>query len=337
MDKTLWIALGGSAQAWYRCALPANTLDQDWVGYVEGPPDFGGVMITGNVIEEPVIEDYSNIIVQLVKGEEWVKAVKHWQSKGIKVFYECDDFIHGVSRIKDHRFNKAFNKKAIKEYENVMKVCDGMICSTEFLGEQYKKYNSNIKICHNYLDTSRYNIERIDNGENLIIGWSGGTGHLQAMKTWFREVYSAVSLYEKVSFVSCGAQYADEIAKEHPTKAISIPWTTIENYPYAISGFDISIAPSHDSKYFRAKSDLRWIEASAIGIPVIANPITYPFVEDGVTGLLATTREEFEHQLDRLIHSKDLREEIGGNAKEFVTKNRDIRGGCEAWVEALEN
>jgi hypothetical protein len=144
MDKTLWISKGGSAQAWYRCALPANTLDQDWAGYVDGPPDFGGAMIAGNIAEEPNIEDYSNIIIQLARDDEWVKTVKYWQSKGIRVFYECDDYIHGVSRIKDHRFKSAFNKKVVKEYEKVMRVCDGIICSTNFLGEQYKKYNSNI-------------------------------------------------------------------------------------------------------------------------------------------------------------------------------------------------
>ena len=114
MDKTLWISKGGTAQAWYRCALPANALDQDWAGYVNGPPDYNGAMITGNIIKPPVIEDYSNIIIQYAKGDIWVKAVEEWQSKGIKVFYEVDDFIHGVNRIKDHSFKSAFNKKEIK-------------------------------------------------------------------------------------------------------------------------------------------------------------------------------------------------------------------------------
>jgi rhamnosyltransferase len=337
MDKILWISRGNSAQAWYRCALPANSLDQDWVGYVSGPPGLGGVMITGNIVNEPVIEDYSNIIVQLARGEIWISAIKYWQEQGIKVFYEIDDYIHGVNRIKDHRFRAAFNKKAIKEYEEAMRACNGIICSTPFLAEQYKKFNNNVHVCHNYIDTSRYNIERIDNGDKVVIGWSGGTGHLQAMKTWFSQVFDSVATYDRVRFVSCGAQYADEISAVYPYKAISVPWTTIENYPYVLAAFDISIAPAHDSKYFKSKSDLRWLEASAVGIPVIANPITYPYVEDEVTGLLATTGEEFEYQLDRLIADKDLREKLGNNAKEFVNYNRDIRGGCQAWVEIIEH
>jgi glycosyltransferase involved in cell wall biosynthesis len=157
------------------------------------------------------------------------------------------------------------------------------------------------------------------------------------MKTWFKQVFESTVIYDKVRFVSCGAQYADEIAEVLPHKAISVPWTSIENYPYCIAAFDIAIAPSHDSKYFRSKSDLRWLEASAVGIPTIANPITYPYVEDEVTGLLATTGEEFEYQLDRLIGDKSLRETIGQNAKEFVSHNRDILGGCQAWVEVFEN
>lgn len=337
MSKILWIAKSNSAQAYYRCALPANALDQDWAGYNHLPPGFGGVMQTGNIYRPPVIEDYENIVVQMVRGDTWLEAIKSWQKIGIKVYYEIDDFVHGVSRIKDHRFRQSFNKKAVKEYEAVMKVCDGIICSTPFLANQYKKYNSNIHVCHNYIDTPRYDIEKPDNGDNIILGWSGGTGHTMAMKTWFTKVYELVGIYSNLKFISSGARYGDELAKYYPDKSMAVPWTQLENHPYQISIFDIAMAPSHDSKYFKSKSDLRWLESAAIGIPVIANPITYPYIEDGVTGLLANTAEEFEHQLDRLIASKDLREEIAGNAKEFVKTNRDIRGGCQAWVEVFEN
>ena len=53
--------------------------------------------------------------------------------------------------------------------------------------------------------------------------------------------------------------------------------------------FDIAIAPSAENNLFRGKSDLRWLEASALGIPLVAHPDVYPEIEDGVTGVHART------------------------------------------------
>ena len=51
--------------------------------------------------------------------------------------------------------------------------------------------------------------------------------------------------------------------------------------------FDIAIAPSSESNLFKGKSDLRWLEASALGVPLVAHPDVYPEIEDGVTGVHA--------------------------------------------------
>jgi glycosyltransferase involved in cell wall biosynthesis len=337
MKETLWIGLGNSAQAWYRCALPANHLDQDWIGAYNGIPNEGGVMLTGN-IQEPVIDydKYDNIILQLVNEPIWIEKVLEWQKDGKKVFYECDDFIHGIHNIKDHKFRSAFAKKRVKSYTEIMKVCDGIICSTEFLAEQYKKYNSNVYVCENGIDCNLYDNEKhYYEDDRVIVGWSGGTGHLQAMKSWFTQVINVMSYRDNVHFLTCGANYADQVAKIYPTRSLSIPWTTIENYPFVVSGFDIAIAPSHVSKYFRSKSDLRWLEAAASGVPVIANPITYAQIQDGVTGMLAATPDEFEDKLLELVKDEELRREIGLQGKQYIQKHRDISVVKNQWSEIL--
>jgi glycosyltransferase involved in cell wall biosynthesis len=337
MKKTLWIGLGNSAQAWYRCALPASNLNQDWVGATIGIPGKGGAIITGNISQSSIdYNKYENIILQLANGPEWIPQIKAWQKEGKKVFYECDDFIHGIHNIKDHKFKSAFAKKRVKQYVEVMKVCDGIICSTEFLGNEYKKYNKNIYICKNGIDTYLYNNQPIYyEDDRVVIGWSGGTGHLQAVKSWFGEILSVMNYMDNTHFVTCGANYADQLAKIFPERALAIPWTTIENYPFVINNFDISIAPSHESKYFKSKSDLRWLEAGASGRPVIANPITYKEIENGVTGVLAKTPEEFETKLVELVKNEELRREIGLQAKEYIRKHRDISVMKNQWAEIL--
>ena len=54
-----------------------------------------------------------------------------------------------------------------------------------------------------------------------------------------------------------------------------------------MSTFDVALAPSGNNNLFRGKSDLRWLEASALGIPVVGDPAVYPEIEDGITGSAA--------------------------------------------------
>jgi hypothetical protein len=55
---------------------------------------------------------------------------------------------------------------------------------------------------------------------------------------------------------------------------------------------DVALAPAGKTGFHRAKSDLRWLEAGALGIPVIASPELYHDIEHGVTGSHARNAPE---------------------------------------------
>jgi hypothetical protein len=333
MKKTLFISLGGSPSAYYRCSLPAAELDCDWVGLL-GLPD-GGFVTAGNTEHEPNYDDYEVIIVQQVKGEEWDTQIKKWQAEGKKVVYEVDDFVHGVGRIEGHANRTHFGKKARQSFTKTMKLCDAMICSTQYLSDAYTKYCENQYVCLVGIDTNRYNVE-FPERDGTVIGWAGGTGHHLSVGPWLEEVSKVLGVYQDVAFVSVGTNYGDALAARHPSKAISVPWTTIENYPYSLTNMDIAIAPAHVSKYYLSKSDLRWLEASALGIPTIASPLIYPQIEHESTGFLAETPEDAGDWMMELIEYKNLRENIGAQAQQYVRENRDIKQMAPQWAKAIE-
>lgn len=337
MDKeTLFIGLGSSAPAWYRCALPANALEQDWVGTIGVPPEEGEALIAGNFYEYPDIPAYDNIVIQQPGDDRWLEFIKKCQKNGQRVFYEVDDFVHGVHKIEGHTNQKQFHKKKIRKMVECMKACDGMIVSTDFLAEQYKKYNSNIHVCKVGIDTARYEVE-FPQRSNLVIGWGGGTGHHLAVGPWLEVVSQLLSENPTVAFASIGTRYASALGARHPGQTLDIPWTSIENYPYALSNIDIIIAPTHDSKYYKAKSDLRWLEASAVGIPTVASPTVYKEIEEEVTGLLAETPDLAYEHLEKLIDDPALRKDIGKQAQSYVKKHRDIRVAAKQWENILND
>lgn len=101
-------------------------------------------------------------------------------------------------------------------------------------------------------------------------------------------------------------------------------WENIINYPSMLKGWkgDIGIAPLRDNAFNRAKSNLRWLEYSALKIPTVASSVR-PFAEsikDG-EGYLCKTKQEWYDRLKDLILHPELRLEISGNAYARVKKD----------------
>ncbi len=324
-----------TAPSWYRCGLPSIELDWDWAGIVLGIPPLG-LMNAGNLEEFPTdLNKYDAIILQQVRGKYWNDFIRARQATGQKIVYEIDDFVHGVRRIEGHTHQKDFHKAEIKWFQEAMSLCDAVICSTEFLSNQYKKYNKNQYVCRNAIDTWRYDVE-IPERPHTVIGWAGGTGHHHAVGPWLEAVSNVMFSRHDVAFCSIGTNYASALEQRHPERTLSVPWVSLENYPYTLTNIDIAIAPCHVSKYYKSKSDLRWLEASAVGIPTVASPLVYKDIEHEETGLLAETPKEAEELIYDLVYETDERKRIGENAKKYVQENRDISIGAKEWETTIK-
>src|SRR5690606_18354725 len=79
------------------------------------------------------------------------------------------------------------------------------------------------------------------------------------------------------------------------------PWWEL---PDVLRDVDVNLAPlAPGGRFNEAKSAIKWLEAALVGTPTIATP-TQPFreaIEPGVTGLLATTHDEWVEALGRLV------------------------------------
>lgn len=341
LPNVLFCSLSVSPQAWYRCGLPANALELDWLGYENYQPPNVGQSVGGNIDVHKMgkkLQDYDIVVGQMVRGDDWEKFIKEWQATGKKFVYEVDDFVHGVRRTKGHRNASAFNKDIVKKHQKCMEMADAMICSTDYLSEQYTKYNENQFVCKNSLDTWRYQVERPKHKNKIVVGWAGGTGHDSSIVEALRGLVNFMKVEPNAEFWTFGYEYYGAIAKLFPDRTKLVPWTLLENYPYAIASFDIALAPGHESKYIMSKSDLRWLESSAVGVPVIGDDRIYHEIEDGKTGLYARTGEEYyDHLLyfSNPDYGESRRNMIGSAAQDYVRANRDIAVGSEQWRQAF--
>jgi glycosyltransferase involved in cell wall biosynthesis len=114
-----------------------------------------------------------------------------------------------------------------------------------------------------------------------------------------------------------------------------VPFAAIEQYPAAMTAMDIALGPAAHTGFYRGKSDLRWLEAGALGVPIVAHPLVYPRIENGVTGFHATTMQEVEALLTVLVDDASLRRVVGHNARSYVRRERSAEVTSLAWKEVL--
>jgi glycosyltransferase involved in cell wall biosynthesis len=321
--------------------LPAMALGADWIGLNGEPPKLGWA--TGLAKDEqgvpqsamPDLFRYKIVVLQQPQGPQWVKLIQGLREAGVKVLFEVDDYLHGIKHLEDHDWADKFGNEVLARYEEAMKACDGLIASTEWIRGNYSHFNKNAFLCQNGIDLGRYGLTR-PKRDTINVGWAGATGHLKAITPWLQQVANIMQANPKVNFVSIGQTFADGF-KPHfgEERSIAVPWAAIEQYPSAMTMFDIALAPGGNGGWWKGKSDLRWLEAGALGIPIVANPTVYPEVEDGVTGMVATAPDEVAEKLWQLVGDQKLREEIGENARTYVRDNRSMKSVREQWVQAF--
>lgn len=336
--NALFVGIGTSAPCWYRCALPARALGADWVGVRGEPPAL--TFRTGEAQRRldgvADFASYETVVLQQPRGSAWLSAIRDLQAAGVRVLFEIDDYAHGVPKAKHHVNADKFDRRLLADLELAMRACDGIVCSTDYIAGRYRAFNPHVWVCQNGLDLGRYALTRRSR-EQLTIGWAGGTAHRPALLPWLRELLAVMDERPQTRFMSVGvpgyaAPFAERFGAE---RAIGLPWAPIESYPAAMSSFDIALAPAARSAFFRGKSDLRWLEASALGIPLVADPLLYPAIEDGVTGLHAATPAQARAAILRLVDDAQLRAAIGAAARAYVREHRSSAAVAPQWAAAF--
>jgi glycosyltransferase involved in cell wall biosynthesis len=104
-----------------------------------------------------------------------------------------------------------------------------------------------------------------------------------------------------------------------------------------IAAADVGIGWIPDDPWSRGKCGLKIIQYHAAGLPVVANPVGVQIglVQNGETGYLATTTEEWVAAVTRLANNPPLRERMGLAGRRQVEESYSVAAGARAWIAAL--
>jgi len=280
------------------------------------------------------------------------------KKQGKKIVFDNDD------TYKDHdavKLNDYFDKERVtRGLAKVNSITDAFIieadlvtCTTEVLAEEYRKLNSNVVVLPNCVDPFYFD-EPLRNETDIIrIGITGSV----ITSTDLDVVAPIIKHYEhdkrvrivmfglppnKIDNPTVAAIYKDEYAF---LDSVNVEWhaaVDADKYYEKINSLklDIMIIPREDNYFNRAKSNLKFLEASMFEIPVIAQGFhdgKSPYQvnpEDQKHMMIVLDNNEWIYKIETLILDKELRLAMGKKAHDYVVDNYSIDRNAYKWEVA---
>lgn len=228
-----------------------------------------------------------------------------------------------------------------------IKLSDAIIVSTSFLKESVLKIfpEKKVHIIPNTIDFDLWDhclsdekMEKKKDGMVRII-YSGCGNHNGDL-----EIVKPVLLALLDEFPNLEVIMAQEFPcfsdVTNPRFKVVKRWVDIINYPSMLKGWDgdIGIAPLRDNAFNRAKSNLRWLEYSALKIPTVASDVR-PFsesVKTDQTGFLCKSRQEWYDTLKVLTVDAKVRSSIGKRAYDDVKERFNMDKVAAQYADLLK-
>lgn len=243
---------------------------------------------------------------------------------------------NGVRRVlwKDGQngFDVERNRNNLETYRQIVNHADALTTTTPRTAEWMRQECSprRVEVFPNMVRFDDYpQVHLLTNPAKVRILWQGGANHYLDWLPLREAVGNITKKYKNVHWIMWGVQYPWAMELIPPDRMTFLPWADYAEYKLrrVMIGDDISLAPLHDSSFNQCRSAIKWYEASVQVRPsATLAQNTGPYadeIQDGQTGLLFNTPEEFEEKLSRLIEDVDERKRLGANAKDWVSEHRD--------------
>lgn len=337
-----------------RCLLPlvANGWDGDFTSLnalAKTPEDKARAAMNAQIVVFHRPEDRARL--------ELFHTLKE---KGIKRIFDNDDTYKDVGAVK---INDYFTQERVNRgMDSISKRTDGAIIeadlvttTTEFLADEYRKLNSNVKVLPNCVDPFYFD-EPLRNETDIVrIGVTGSLG----VSSDIDLVAPIIRHYEndkRVQFVFFSLPPRN---KENPLvnkiyrdeykflDSVNVEWhptVNADKYYDKLNSLklDLMIIPRTDNYFNRCKSNLKFLEASMFNIPCIAQGFTdgkSPYQanpEDQKYMKIVIDNTQWIPEIEKMITDRAEREYVGYEAHKYVVKNYNIEDHAHEWVKAYQ-
>ncbi len=252
----------------------------------------------------------------------------------IPTLFDTDDLVfepelvaaqRGVSKLSPQDQERHLD--GVRRYLRTLESCDAVTTATPFLAELAGRRGKKAFVHRNALGDEMLALAdqlcaQPKVGERLVIGYGSGTPtHDFDFAEAAPALAAILTRYAFVELWLVGPLAISEDLTAFGERVRRFPLTDWQGWFERARQFDIALAPLEIGNLFcRAKSEIKFVEAGALGVPVVASRME-PFVETIThheNGMLAANESEWTDALSWLVENPEERAAMGARARATV-------------------
>ncbi|CAN7469794.1 glycosyltransferase [Phyllobacterium sp. LjRoot231] len=292
-----------------------------------------------------LLQNYPVVIFYRVPATpEVILTIQEAKRLGVHTFWEVDDLVFDPD---GYLSNKNLDRldpeiragviSGMKLYREALLLCDEAIGSTPMLAKvMIETTGRPAHVIENALDHETLETARrirdsskkyAKSPKDVTIVYGSGTKtHDIDFLSASGAVFNVLSKRPNVKLRIIGELNIESRFNDFSDRIERLPFTTFDGYLEKVADADISIAPLEQTVFNDAKSNIKFLEASILGLPSVCSPVDAfrSAIIDGETGFIATSSDEWEYKLLALVDDQALRAEMADKAFESVRRNYSL-------------
>ncbi|MFA5187243.1 MAG: glycosyltransferase [Patescibacteria group bacterium] len=180
-------------------------------------------------------------------------------------------------------------------------------------------------------------------GETMTIGWMASQSHLMDVPLVGEVLRDLLAEFPQLRLHFVGwigmESFMGNMMAPFKDRIVCGDWVPVSQLAETMKGFDIGLLPLVDHPWNRSKSELKYLQYSALGIPTVASPLPcYARAIESGAGLVAehNAPAAWYNHLKALILDEGLRRGMGARARRNVYLKHNIKDQVRVWVETYE-
>jgi glycosyltransferase involved in cell wall biosynthesis len=323
-----------SGSGWWRMVVPARHMTI---------PGWACDVTSGQVPFENLLE-YDTVFVQRVHDWESYYVLDKVRKSGRRLVYDLDDDIFNIPR--DNPASKLITRDEQMAAMACMKLAHAVTTTTDYLagrlGPELK--GTDLFVIPNALDPSDGWQEPGAGSPDGVkrIFWQGSATHAVDWDLCFGAIRRIMSERDDVRLVILGflpPQVAAEASAPMFKDRIEyLGFSAPETYYQLIHHVraEVGIAPLGATPFNAAKSPIKFLEYSLMGLPTVASfCLPYTSVVDGRNGFLAQDEDEWHEALSWCLDKTNRRIDVVKAARRTVEQFMDVRKTAKEWEKVL--
>jgi GT2 family glycosyltransferase len=316
-----------------------------------GPASHAGLrVVRGNQGEQIFPEKVDAADLVLVQRDfprhtrAYQEIVSRARAQGKPLVFDLDDLLLELPAGHPDRVNRYYSAALLPMLHAILEA-DAVTASTAPLCDYLRPLNPRTWLLPNYLDDRLWDLrpraDKEGRQQPVVIGYMGGDSHTPDLLEIAPALAQILERYgERVQLHLLGARPPAGLQGKP-----NLHWSPAQTFEYAQfaasflqQDYDIVIASLRDNLFNRCKSAIKFLEYSALGAPGVYSRLD-PYagvVEHGQNGFLASSLDEWQAYLSRLIEDPELRRQMGAAAQETLRQGWLLSQHALAWPQVYD-